>query len=161
MVKLASPAKTASILGGCMDFWRVRDVFFGIKHRTWMWPPPRIPVANEGLGWDSLLKMVHNPGGHCYWEGATSNIEHRNETLFKNPLGKVVVWDVSCGGFGMYPFKNVWFMSLFKKIYILLTVNNWLINRDPDFMAFYNPHITGLFSSPTANFTRGPWLLLI
>ena len=26
-------------------------------------------VANEGLGWDSLLKMVHNPGGHYYWEG--------------------------------------------------------------------------------------------
>ena len=25
-------------------------------------PPPRIPVANEGLGWDSL-KMFHNPGG--------------------------------------------------------------------------------------------------
>ncbi len=25
---------------------------------------PRIPVTNEGLGWDSLLKMVHNPGGH-------------------------------------------------------------------------------------------------
>ena len=25
--------------------------------------PPRIPVANEGLGWDSLLSMVHNPGG--------------------------------------------------------------------------------------------------
>ena len=20
-------------------------------------------MANEGLGWDSLLKMVHNPGG--------------------------------------------------------------------------------------------------
>ena len=43
----------------------------------------------------------------------------------------------------MYPFKNVWFMSLFKKIYILLKVNNWLINRDPDFKAYYNPHITG------------------
>ena len=25
-------------------------------------PPPRMPVVNEGLGWDSLLKMVHNPG---------------------------------------------------------------------------------------------------
>ena len=24
---------------------------------TWVVPPPRIPVANEGLGWDSLLKM--------------------------------------------------------------------------------------------------------
>ena len=27
-------------------------------------PFPRIPVANKGLGRDSLLKMVHNPGGH-------------------------------------------------------------------------------------------------
>ena len=30
----------------------------------WIWPPHRIPVVNEGLGWDPLLKMVHNPGGH-------------------------------------------------------------------------------------------------
>ena len=30
------------------------------------WPLPRIPVANKGLGWDSLLKMVHNPGGHWH-----------------------------------------------------------------------------------------------
>ena len=29
----------------------------------WIYPPPRMPVANEGLGWDSLLKMFHNPGG--------------------------------------------------------------------------------------------------
>ena len=36
-------------------------------------PPPRIPVANEGLGWDSLLKMVHNPGGDCYWVGGRPN----------------------------------------------------------------------------------------
>ena len=26
-------------------------------------------MVNEGFGWDSLLKMVHNLGGHC--EGAT------------------------------------------------------------------------------------------
>ena len=24
---------------------------------TWVWPPPRMPVVNEGLGRDSLLKM--------------------------------------------------------------------------------------------------------
>ena len=23
----------------------------------WIYPPPRIPVANEGLGWNSLLNM--------------------------------------------------------------------------------------------------------
>ena len=34
-----------------------------------VYPPPRMPVTNEGLGWDSLLKMVHNPGGdwHPAW----------------------------------------------------------------------------------------------
>ena len=26
-------------------------------------------MANEGLVRDPLLKMVHNPGGDCYWEG--------------------------------------------------------------------------------------------
>ena len=36
--------------------WMLMDI-------SWVYPPPRIPVANEGLGWDSLLKMVHNPGG--------------------------------------------------------------------------------------------------
>ena len=29
----------------------------------WVWPPPRMPVASEGLVRDFLLKMVHNPGG--------------------------------------------------------------------------------------------------
>ena len=40
-----------------------------------VWPPPRMPVANEGLGWDPLLEMFHNPGGH--WNpgrGATPKI---------------------------------------------------------------------------------------
>ena len=31
--------------------------------------PLPVTVANEGLGWDPLLKMVHNPSGDCYWEG--------------------------------------------------------------------------------------------
>ena len=31
-----------------------------------------MPVTNEGLGWDSLLKMVHHPGGdwHPGWGGS-------------------------------------------------------------------------------------------
>ena len=39
------------------------------EHQDCLWytlgcgPPPRMPVTNEGLAWDSLLKMVHNPGG--------------------------------------------------------------------------------------------------
>ena len=28
--------------------------------------PCPVTVANEGLGWDSLLKMVHNPGGNWH-----------------------------------------------------------------------------------------------
>ena len=32
------------------------------KHIFWVVPPPS-NSGNEGLGWDSLLKMVHNPGG--------------------------------------------------------------------------------------------------
>ena len=34
----------------------------------WVVPPPS-NSGNEGLGGDSLLKMVHNPGGDSYWEG--------------------------------------------------------------------------------------------
>ena len=33
-----------------------------------------VTVANEGLGWDSLLKMVHNPGGDCYWVGGEPKV---------------------------------------------------------------------------------------
>ena len=40
----------------------------------WVWPPPRMPVASEGLVRDFLLKMVHNPGGDCYWEGSISKL---------------------------------------------------------------------------------------
>ena len=35
----------------------------GLSNITWFYPPARIPVANEGLVRDSLLKMFHNPGG--------------------------------------------------------------------------------------------------
>ena len=42
-----------------MDPW----VDPGLVGIFWIYPPPRMPVANEGLGWDSLLKMVHSPGG--------------------------------------------------------------------------------------------------
>ena len=31
-------------------------------------------MANEGFGWDPLLKMVHNPGGDCYWEGGQPKV---------------------------------------------------------------------------------------
>ena len=34
----------------------------------WLVPLPS-NSGNEGLGWDPLLKMFHNPGGDCYWEG--------------------------------------------------------------------------------------------
>ena len=34
-----------------------REIYLGLS------PLPGWPVANEGLGWDPQLKMVHNPGG--------------------------------------------------------------------------------------------------
>ena len=58
----------------------------------WIYPPPRMPVANGGLGWDSLLKMVHNPGGDCYWVGGRPNIYIYLElqtTIYKWPYNWV------------------------------------------------------------------------
>ena len=45
---------------------------FAIIIDLWVWPPPRMPVANEGLVRNPPVNMFHNPGGHCEWEGATS-----------------------------------------------------------------------------------------
>ena len=39
----------------------------------WVVPLPS-NSGNEGLVRDSLLKMVHNPGGHYYWEGGPPNV---------------------------------------------------------------------------------------
>ena len=39
----------------------------------WVVPPPS-NSGNEGLVRDSLLKMVHNPGGDSYWEGGQPNV---------------------------------------------------------------------------------------
>ena len=51
---------------------RLGDTNYCIPY-LWSNPPPRIPVTNEGLGWDSLLKMFHNPGGHdCILGGGRS-----------------------------------------------------------------------------------------
>ena len=41
----------------------VSQIFGSSSLIPWVVPPPRIPVTNEGLGCDFLLKMVHNPGG--------------------------------------------------------------------------------------------------
>ena len=36
-------------------------------------------MANEGLGWDPLLKMVHNPGGDWYpGQGDNPRYWHRS-----------------------------------------------------------------------------------
>ena len=38
-------------------------------------PPFPATMANEGLGWDSLLKMEYDPGkGDCDWTGGQSNV---------------------------------------------------------------------------------------
>ena len=38
--------------------------------------PLPVTVANEGLGWDPLLKTKKLPGGDCYWVGGRPNIYH-------------------------------------------------------------------------------------
>ena len=45
---------------GCADVVgteRINGLTWRSRVIGWVVPPPRIPVANEGLGWDSLLKM--------------------------------------------------------------------------------------------------------
>ena len=40
--------------------------------------------------------------------------------------------------------------QLSRKKTLLLSIESWLVNRDPYFMVYYNPHITGArISSPT------------
>ena len=54
-----------------------------------VYSPPSIPVTNEGLVWDSLLKMVHNPGGDdCILVGGRPTILRKfmAETHLKNHL---------------------------------------------------------------------------
>ena len=50
----------------------------------WVVPLPS-NSGNEGLGWDSLLKMVHNPGGHYYWEGAQPKL-YVNQAAQPKPM---------------------------------------------------------------------------
>ena len=40
----------------------------------WVVPPPRMPVANEGLVRDPHTYKCNNPGGDCYWEGGRPNL---------------------------------------------------------------------------------------
>ena len=42
---------------------------FGISSIHSVYPPPRMLVTKEGLGWDSLLKMEESGNGDCYWMG--------------------------------------------------------------------------------------------
>ena len=55
-------------------------------------------MANEGLGWDSLLKMVHNPGGD--WnpgKGDNPNFPATPDNWVDSPIPNVskiqVTWD--------------------------------------------------------------------
>ena len=49
----------------------------------WVAPLPRMPVANEGLVLYSLLKMVHRPGGNCYWEGGLTQAKDHEKKFLK------------------------------------------------------------------------------
>ena len=45
-----------------------------------------MPVTNDGLGWDSLLKMVHNPA--CDWHpGAENSSKISSFTSLKGDAG--------------------------------------------------------------------------
>ena len=60
----------------------------------WVYPPPRISVTNEGLGWDFLLKMVHNPGGdwHPGW-GVVP--KYRTPMESSSKLLDLVLWNLA------------------------------------------------------------------
>ena len=45
----------------------IYSIFLGLS-------PLPVTVANFRFIRDSLLKMFHNPGGDCYWEGGQPNI---------------------------------------------------------------------------------------
>ena len=52
----------------------LKDIKFIKRHILWVVPPPS-NSGHEGLGWDSLLKMFHNPGGdEASWEGGQPNV---------------------------------------------------------------------------------------
>ena len=55
----------------------------GRNPTPWVVPPPRIPVANEGLGWDPLLKIYsNNPGGDWHpGRGGQPNLHHLTSSL--------------------------------------------------------------------------------
>ena len=58
-----SAAVGSFIVGLCGDNLRST---MGKKPKSWVWFRSTLhpeTVTNKGLGWDSLLKMVHNPGG--------------------------------------------------------------------------------------------------
>ena len=52
-------------------------------------PPPRIPVANEGLVRDPLLKMFRNPGGDWH-PGQGDNPKYMCQGLILLGLGMVI-----------------------------------------------------------------------
>ena len=58
--------------------WGQFHIFCGRDDIFWIYPPPPQPVtlANEGLGWDLLLNMFHNPAGdwHPGWGGGEPKI---------------------------------------------------------------------------------------
>ena len=60
--------RSASVDANSPTVHRVSLLYFGST------PPARIPVANEGLGWDSLLNLQCHLGDDCYWEGGHTQI---------------------------------------------------------------------------------------
>ena len=53
--------------------------------------PPHSNSGNEGLGWDSLLKMFHNPGGDCWMGGTTQP----GPMVCQTPKAEDANWQIS------------------------------------------------------------------
>ena len=54
--------------------WYISICDIGFTYISCGWPPPRMPVENEGLGWDPLLKIWYSWWSLLLWGGHTQYI---------------------------------------------------------------------------------------
>lgn len=86
--------------------------FFKVWYTLSLPPPHRMPVTNEGLVRDCLLKMVHSPGGYDFfqpgWEAdprykvPPKKLKGWNLEIWKSPMEK------RPSGFGTFGTCQVW-----------------------------------------------------
>ena len=128
-----------------------------------VYPPPRIPVTNEGLYRNSLLKMVHNPGADSSWvEGVVPRKFHPIPILlpFQNALvcmGMVCLKLIGRGG----PITRVF---VGKSHIILLMVFRKVTTKQPSVGCFLKPVVNNGISTTNLNWwvyristSKGSW----